>query len=608
MIVTTLPPCGADAPSPLPLAVARAPQTDRQGRAVIRPAFPAQHAAFYAQLQTLYVGGVDDSGQPWATVLCAADGTPGFATCPDARTLRCAAAPGADDPLAACLSRPGAALALLGLEHHTRRRNRANGRLAARLPGGGFDMRLQQAFGNCPQYIAARVFTPASPAPPAPPPEAAPAAPAPLRSGALSSDAAALVAAADTCFIATAARPDDASDPTAGCDVSHRGGRPGFVRVSADGGGGQRLEMPDFAGNGHFNTLGNLALEPRCGLLFIDWASGDVLHVAGEAAVLWDGPAVAAFAGAQRLLRVSVRAWALRRGACALRSAAGAAAVQPSPLVAATGDWARADAAAAAAAAADVGGDAWRPFVVLATRDVTPSVREFTLAPADGAALAPHTPGQHVPLRLPGAGGAERRYSVTSVPDGSGSSTLTIAVRRAGAASAHLHDACGVGAALEARRCAGRFVLDAASPRRAALLSAGGGASRRCWRRAAQRRRAHHARPGAGLAAGGAPRRRRAVRRGGGGAVRRVRHAPPAGAVAPVRRRGRAGARRGRLPARGAPRCRCAARLLRRRRRRGGHGVVRVRAAGLHARCARRAEGMRRAARAHQDGALQHRC
>lgn len=41
--------------------------------------------------------------------------------------------------------------------------------------------------------------------------------------------------------------------------------------------GGEDVNVPDFTGNQFFNTLGNLALEPRAGLLFIDHACGDAL-------------------------------------------------------------------------------------------------------------------------------------------------------------------------------------------------------------------------------------------------------------------------------------------------------------------------------------------
>jgi hypothetical protein len=65
----------------------------------------------------------------------------------------------------------------------------------------------------------------------------------------------------------------------------------------------QSLTIPDFSGNFHFSTLGNLELNPHAGLLFIDFDRGDLLYLTGTATVIWDGPEVATYAGAERLLR-----------------------------------------------------------------------------------------------------------------------------------------------------------------------------------------------------------------------------------------------------------------------------------------------------------------
>src|SRR5712671_5440723 len=59
-------------------------------------------------------------------------------------------------------------------------------------------------------------------------------------------------------FIATA---DAAGRP----DCSFKGGAPGFVRVT----GPSELAFPDYDGNGMFKSLGNLAVNPHVGLLFI---------------------------------------------------------------------------------------------------------------------------------------------------------------------------------------------------------------------------------------------------------------------------------------------------------------------------------------------------
>ena len=63
------------------------------------------------------------------------------------------------------------------------------------------------------------------------------------------------------------------------------------------------LVFPDFTGNFHFNTLGNLLLNPRAGLLFINFKRGDLLYLTGTAEVIWDSDEIRAFAGAERLLR-----------------------------------------------------------------------------------------------------------------------------------------------------------------------------------------------------------------------------------------------------------------------------------------------------------------
>jgi len=290
------------------------------GPLVMRDHMPEQHRAFFAQLPFVVIGSIDTQGQPWASMLAA---PPGFVHSPDPRHLRIDALPTADDPLAAAL-REGGALGLLGLEAHTRRRNRMNG-VAHDFDAQGFSVEVQQSFGNCPRYIQARRATVVS----------SDAALAPARRfEALNDDAARrLVAEADTFFIATAhpeagERPDGGSH---GVDVSHRGGRPGFVRVDADG----TLTVPDFNGNRFFNTLGNLVLNPGAGLLFVDFERGDVLHLTGRGEIVWDGPEVSAFPGAERLLRFSVTRGVYRPAALPLRW--GAAAF--SPHLMGTGTW-----------------------------------------------------------------------------------------------------------------------------------------------------------------------------------------------------------------------------------------------------------------------------
>ena len=275
--------------------------------AAIRDWMPDQHRAFFAALPFALAATTDADGWPVATMLT---GPPGFIASPDARTLRIAAVPDHDDPAAPWLT-PGAPIGLLGIDLATRRRNRANGVIAA-ATADALVVAVEQSFGNCPQYIHVRDM------------EMVPAAPAATETMRhLDTAARVAIAAAATLFVATTGGDE-------GVDISHRGGKPGFVRVDGD-----TLTIPDFAGNRYFNTLGNLLLDPRAALLIPDFATGDVLHVQGSTEIIWDIPAEERLPGAERLWRVHVTRADRRRGALPIRGTLRAL----SPGVARTGAW-----------------------------------------------------------------------------------------------------------------------------------------------------------------------------------------------------------------------------------------------------------------------------
>ena len=298
------------------------PRIDQVGRKLIRDHLTDQHREFFALLPTLLVAGRDQAGRPWATMLA---GSPGFVSSPDAWHLRIAAALTYDDPVISRLA-CGDAIGLLGLQPHTRRRNRMNGTISA-IDAAGFSVRVRQSFGNCPKYIQARTPEWGAVA-------ISPRRPAVSGGARLERHLVQLIGAADTFFIASCSADPQSAGPSEGLDVSHRGGRPGFVRcdVAHDH---SVLTIPDFVGNFLFNTLGNLLVNPACGLLFVDYADGGLLHLAGDAEIVWESAEVAAFAGAERLWRVHVTASLWRPGALPLRWSAPAFAPQLEEL----GDW-----------------------------------------------------------------------------------------------------------------------------------------------------------------------------------------------------------------------------------------------------------------------------
>ncbi|MBP0492659.1 pyridoxamine 5'-phosphate oxidase family protein [Pararoseomonas indoligenes] len=245
---------------------------------------PEQHQGFFAMLSFVVLGAVDPEGQVWATLRA---GRPGFMAAVDARHLRLGLARDPADPEDAGME-DGDALGLLGIDPVTRRRNRLNGTLR-RSGADAFTVAVVQSFGNCPQYIQQRAALPLRD------PRSAASAP-PVVSERLDGRARAIISGADTFYVATYA---DIAGGERQVDVSHRGGRPGFVRIDADG----RLTVPDFAGNRFFNTLGNMLVNPKAGLTFVEDGTGDLLQMTGRAEVLPDSPEVADFAGAERLWR-----------------------------------------------------------------------------------------------------------------------------------------------------------------------------------------------------------------------------------------------------------------------------------------------------------------
>jgi hypothetical protein len=76
-----------------------------------------------------------------------------------------------------------------------------------------------------------------------------------------------------------------------------------------------------------FQTLGNLGSDPRAGLVFADFATGDVLQLTGRARVDWDPARAARFVGAARVVELEIDAVRETHGALPLRSHA----VEPSP-------------------------------------------------------------------------------------------------------------------------------------------------------------------------------------------------------------------------------------------------------------------------------------
>jgi len=257
--------------------------------AAIRNFMPEQHRQFFPLLPYLMLATTDESGWPVASIVT---GPAGFITSPDPHHLQIAA----DAHWHSTATQQfvaGKQVGMLGIDFSTRRRNRANGWIQD-IGDDGMRISVTQSFGNCPRYIQLRDVQAAPPDVPA----------SPMHSFIeLDDEARSLINKADSLLVATTSGADETN--MGGPDISHRGGMPGFIRID-----GNTLTIPDFNGNKYFNTLGNMLLEPRAALLFIDYASGGLLHLQGRTEVLWQSKEAAALTGAERIWRFHIsRGW-----------------------------------------------------------------------------------------------------------------------------------------------------------------------------------------------------------------------------------------------------------------------------------------------------------
>ncbi len=429
----------------------KADEMERFGRQAIRSFMPDQHRDFFSQLPFLVVGAVDGEGWPWASLI---PGRPGFVRSPDRTTLDIDAPGVPGDPIRAAIGE-GASLGLLGIELHTRRRNRMNGRVK-NLHGNGFSVAVDQSFGNCPQYIQHRALEFVRPA------SESGQGGGPTTFRTLDDGARQLISETDVFFVSSFLPAND--DPVKqGVDVSHRGGRPGFVRVDGD-----TLTIPDFPGNNLFNTMGNFLLNPKAGLVFVDFTNGDLLCLTGTVELLpEDHEEVTSFKGAQRGWRFMLDHGIRLHDVLPFRAERGV--FSPNSLLADT--WAD----ATARQVAEEKRNAWRPFRVVRVEDESSVIRSFYLEPDDGDVLLPFEAGQYLTIRVtPADKPVIRTYTVSSAPS---DTHYRISVKREedGLVSKFLHDALKPGDLIEARAPRGDFYIDPAETRPAVLIAGGVG-------------------------------------------------------------------------------------------------------------------------------------
>ncbi|KAK9901386.1 hypothetical protein WJX75_009774 [Coccomyxa subellipsoidea] len=271
---------------------------ERIGRAYIRKYLTDQAKEFYNELPFLNVGTRAPDGSIWATTLC---GIPGFIKATDDHHFAVDLKQIYGDPIKFA---EGDLIGSVGVMLHNRRRNRLNC-LVESLQPGACTLKVLQSFGNCPKYIQVRrIVVDADELATLGEEER------PVTEGTtvLGPEQRALIARSDTLFLATGfSGLGDGADGVNGCDCNHRGGAPGFVEVSGDG----TLQCPDYVGNNMFCSFGNVMLDCRVGIQFIDFTNGDSLQLTGHGKILFDERSLP---GAQRTLEFVTCRWVHVKG------------------------------------------------------------------------------------------------------------------------------------------------------------------------------------------------------------------------------------------------------------------------------------------------------
>ncbi|CAB9493680.1 pyridoxamine 5'-phosphate oxidase family protein [Alteromonas macleodii] len=268
----------------------------------IRSYMPEQHRLFFTSSPFTVLALVNDEGYPVAVPVW---GEGDFIESPSPTQLRFSLQVQVWNMMLGALDLDvisGSKVGIVGIEYATRRRNRLNGTIN-HANNGNLTILVDQSFGNCPQYIHKRNTTKRRRLAIGVQPESNASCNvnmATTTTNVIDTRVRTIIESAETFFIASR-HSSLGQEANEGLDVSHRGGKAGFVNVK-----GNTITFPDFSGNKFFNTLGNILLDPRVGLCFWDNETGDLLFIKAKASVESLEPNITEFEGAERFVSLSV--------------------------------------------------------------------------------------------------------------------------------------------------------------------------------------------------------------------------------------------------------------------------------------------------------------
>ncbi|ORY17433.1 oxidoreductase-like protein [Clohesyomyces aquaticus] len=143
--------------------------------------------------------------------------------------------------------------------------------------------KIEQSLGNCPKYLNQYEIQPALVA-----------SKLVSQSPSLSAGAKTIISKADMFFLSSATDED--------MDTNHRGGPPGFVRILSD----TEIVYPEYSGNRLYQTLGNFQMNPKVGMVFPDYETGDVVYLTGRTEILIKNQAATLLPGSNLAIKIMI--------------------------------------------------------------------------------------------------------------------------------------------------------------------------------------------------------------------------------------------------------------------------------------------------------------
>ncbi|SCZ89032.1 BZ3500_MvSof-1268-A1-R1_Chr1-1g00906 [Microbotryum saponariae] len=290
----------------------------------IAPYLPEQHRLFHtSNISFLPLTTKAADGRVWTSLLAGQDGVPGFISSDDPRWIEIKAQTWPGEPIARTL----------GSELETSSAVKSVETLLAGMAKNVrwndkeviIDIRVMEAMGNCPKYVTARNLESYAHAKLSVQLENLDMSPTDVLPQAVID----FIKSRDQAFLGTNYIPTGATDrtlPHMGCNI--RGGRPGFIRVRAD----QRtIVLPDFSGNRHLTSLGNLSTDKHAGIVLSCFETGDVLYLTTEGRTVVGDEAKAVMPRARPIVSLfKVTGYTLVRDALPFRQSSRSV-MEPSP-------------------------------------------------------------------------------------------------------------------------------------------------------------------------------------------------------------------------------------------------------------------------------------